>query len=174
MADANAPGPPTSAAAGPQRLSPRYKGQRTGKEGINTGRRFKFPTDSPSSLSPSCPVEIRPHIGAALAADPAGEAHLDIGQSGIIGPGIAADRDGVVAAIVGAIDQDAAQAIGFRRPKRPSIYRLATWIAVSRSAALPSLCLPSIATVHFQPPGAAMRTIFISMSRYCIPDPLAG
>jgi len=36
------------------------------------------------------PVEIRPHIRAALAAYPAGEALLDIGQPGIIGPGIAA------------------------------------------------------------------------------------
>ena len=32
------------------------------------------------------PVEIRSHIRAALAADPTGEAFLDIGQSGIIGP----------------------------------------------------------------------------------------
>jgi hypothetical protein len=39
------------------------------------------------------PVEIRAHIGAALAADPTGEALLDIGQSGIIGPRITADRD---------------------------------------------------------------------------------
>jgi hypothetical protein len=37
--------------------------------------------DTPSSLSPSCPAEIRPHIRAALAADPTGEALLDIGQA---------------------------------------------------------------------------------------------
>ena len=40
------------------------------------------------------PIEVRPHVCAALAADPTGEALLDIGQSGIIGPSIAADRDG--------------------------------------------------------------------------------
>ena len=93
-----------------QRLSPRYKGQGIGEEEINAGRRFKFPTDSPSSLSPSCPVEIRPHICTALAADPAGEALLEIGQSRIIGPGISADRDRVAAAVVGAIDQQPANA----------------------------------------------------------------
>ena len=56
------------------------------------------------------PIEVRPHVGTALAADPTGEALLDIGQSGIIGPGIAADRDGVATAVVGAIDQQAANA----------------------------------------------------------------
>ena len=56
------------------------------------------------------PVEVRPYVGAALAADPAGEALLDIGQSGIIGPCIAADGDRVAAAVVGAIDQQAADA----------------------------------------------------------------
>jgi len=39
------------------------------------------------------PIEVRPHVCAALAADPTGEALLDIGQSGIIGPSIAADRE---------------------------------------------------------------------------------
>ena len=58
----------------------------------------------------SVPVEVRPHVSAALAADPTSEALLDIGQSGIIGPGIAADRDGVATAVVGAIDQQAAHA----------------------------------------------------------------
>jgi len=56
------------------------------------------------------PIEVRPHVCAALAADPTGEALLDIGQSGIIGPSIAADRDGVATAVVGAIDQQAAHA----------------------------------------------------------------
>jgi hypothetical protein len=59
--------------------------------------------------------------------------------------------------------------IGYRRPKRPSINRLARSMAISRSELLPLLSLPSIVTVHFQPPGAPMRTIFISTSRYCIP-----
>ena len=56
------------------------------------------------------PVEIRSHIRAALAADPTGEPLLDIGQSGIIGPRIAADRDRMAAAVVGAIDQQATHA----------------------------------------------------------------
>jgi hypothetical protein len=56
------------------------------------------------------PVEIWPHVGAALTADPTGEALLDIGQPGIIGPRIAADRNRVAAAVVGAIDQQAAHA----------------------------------------------------------------
>ena len=51
------------------------------------------------------PIEVRPHICTALAAGPAGEALLDIGQPDSIGPAIAADRDGVAAAVVGAIDQ---------------------------------------------------------------------
>ena len=51
------------------------------------------------------PIEIRPHVCAALAADPTGEALLDIGQSGIIGPAIAADRDGVATSVVGANNQ---------------------------------------------------------------------
>jgi hypothetical protein len=39
------------------------------------------------------PIEIRPHVGTALAAFPTGEALLDIGQPDSIGPAIAADRD---------------------------------------------------------------------------------
>ena len=56
------------------------------------------------------PIEIRPHICTALAADPTGEALLDIGQPGIIGPGITADCDGVAAAVVGAINQQTVDA----------------------------------------------------------------
>src|SRR6516162_5068545 len=73
-----------------------------------TGGALKAQTPSPIAHRPSrlaTPIEIRPHICTALAADPTGEALLDIGQPGIIGPGIAADRDGVAAAVVGAIDQ---------------------------------------------------------------------
>jgi hypothetical protein len=53
-------------------------------------------------------VAERTHVCAALAAYPTGEALLDIGQPGIIGPGTAADQDGMAAAVVGAIDQQAA------------------------------------------------------------------
>src|SRR6516225_9384751 len=78
-----------------------------------TGGALKAQTPSPIAHRPSrlaTPIEIRPHICTALAADPTGEALLDIGQPGIIGPGIVADRDGVAAAAVGAIDQQAAHA----------------------------------------------------------------
>jgi hypothetical protein len=54
------------------------------------------------------PIEIRPHVGTVLSAGPADEPALDIGQPKIIRPVVAADRDRVAAAIVGAIDQQAA------------------------------------------------------------------
>ena len=44
-----------------------------------------------------------------MAAGPTGEALLDIGQPDI-GPGIAADRDRMAAAVVGAINQQTADA----------------------------------------------------------------
>jgi hypothetical protein len=56
------------------------------------------------------PIKIRPDVGAALAARPADEARLDVGQPDIIGPSIPADHDRVAAAIVGAIDHEAAHA----------------------------------------------------------------
>jgi hypothetical protein len=46
---------------------------------------------------------------------------------------------------------------------------LAERIAASRSDPLPFFSLPFIVTVHFQPPGAPMRTTLISISLYCIP-----
>jgi hypothetical protein len=49
------------------------------------------------------------HVGAAIAASLTDEARLDIGQPDIIRPRIAADDDRVAAAVVGAIDQDAAK-----------------------------------------------------------------
>ena len=51
------------------------------------------------------PVEIRPHVCAALAAGLAHEPRLDIGQPGIIGPAVAADGDRVAAAVVGAVHE---------------------------------------------------------------------
>jgi len=76
----------------------------------NAGQRCKFLPIAHHGPRLPVPVEIRPHVCTALAADPAGEALLDIGQPGIIGPRIAADRDGVATAVVGAIDQQAAHA----------------------------------------------------------------
>ena len=45
-------------------------------------------------------VKIRPHVGAALAADLAEETMLYVGQAKVIGPLIGADGDAVAAAIV--------------------------------------------------------------------------
>ena len=56
------------------------------------------------------PVEVRPHVSAALAAGRANEARLDIGQPDIIGPAIAADGDRMTAAKVPAINEDPAHA----------------------------------------------------------------
>jgi hypothetical protein len=56
------------------------------------------------------PIEIRPHVGTALAADLADETMLNVGQTKVVGPWVAADRDRMRALIVGAIDQDAAHA----------------------------------------------------------------
>ena len=58
------------------------------------------------------PIEIRPHIRAALAASMADQPRLNIGQPKIIRPRVAADGDRVAAAVVGAIDQDVAHAVG--------------------------------------------------------------
>ena len=66
-------------------------------------------TDSPSR-PPAFPVEIRPHVGAALAAGLAHETMLYVGRAKVIGPLIAADRDRVAAAVVGSIDQEPAHA----------------------------------------------------------------
>jgi hypothetical protein len=56
------------------------------------------------------PIEIRPYVGTALAAGCAGETILNVGQSKIIRPRVAADGDRVAAAVVGAIDEQAAHA----------------------------------------------------------------
>jgi hypothetical protein len=48
-------------------------------------------TDSPSRLHP-VPIEIRPHVGAALAASLAHKPRFDIGHPEIIGPAIAVFR----------------------------------------------------------------------------------
>ena len=75
-------------------------------------------------------IEVRPHICTALAADPAGEALLDIGQSGIIGPAITADRDRVAAAVIRAVDQETANemtASGQKRKFGP-VVRFATMV----------------------------------------------
>ena len=56
------------------------------------------------------PIEIRPHVGTALAAHRADETMFYVGQPKIIRPVAAADRDRVAAAIVGAVDQNAANA----------------------------------------------------------------
>ena len=58
------------------------------------------------------PIEIRPHVGTALAAGLAHEPAFDIGQPKIIRPRAAADGDRVAAALVGVNEQAA------RAPRR--------------------------------------------------------
>jgi hypothetical protein len=58
------------------------------------------------------PVEIRAHIRAAPATSLAGEPGLDVRQPNVIRPSIAADRRVVAAMIIGAIDQEIADASG--------------------------------------------------------------
>jgi hypothetical protein len=53
-------------------------------------------------------VEIRPHVGATLAASGANETLLDIRQTDIIRPAVGVDCDGMAAFVIGAIDQNAA------------------------------------------------------------------
>ena len=54
--------------------------------------------------------EERPDIGAAVAAGLAGELRLKIGQPHVIGPSVCADRDRMTAAVVCAVNQQAAHA----------------------------------------------------------------
>jgi hypothetical protein len=54
------------------------------------------------------PMEVRPDVGASLAACLASEQGFEIGEPDVIRPSVAADRDRVAAMEVGAIDQDAA------------------------------------------------------------------
>jgi len=56
------------------------------------------------------PVEVRPHLGATVAAGLAHKPRLEIGQPEIVGPTIPADRQTMAAVVVGAVDQDAAHA----------------------------------------------------------------
>ena len=56
------------------------------------------------------PVEVGPDVGAAAAASPADEPLLEIGQPNIVRPSITGNRGGVAAMVVGAIDQNAADA----------------------------------------------------------------
>ena len=52
------------------------------------------------TLCPLIPIEIRPHVRAALAARRAGEPSLDVGKPNVIGPSLCADRRRVTAAMV--------------------------------------------------------------------------
>jgi hypothetical protein len=56
------------------------------------------------------PIEIRSDVGSARAAGGAGEPAFEIGQPHIVGPLVGADPDPVRALVVGAIDQQAANA----------------------------------------------------------------
>ena len=56
------------------------------------------------------PMEIRADISTSLAAAPADELLLDVGQPDVIGPAVGADGRAMAATIVRAIDQDPANA----------------------------------------------------------------
>jgi hypothetical protein len=58
------------------------------------------------------PIEVGPDISAAPAASLADETRLDIGKTDVIRPSIAVDRRHVTTAIIGAIDQETANASG--------------------------------------------------------------
>src|SRR5262245_9169248 len=57
------------------------------------------------------PIEIRPYVGTPLAADVAHKTRLKIGQANVVGPAVRTDSLRVAPMIVGAIDQDAANAL---------------------------------------------------------------
>jgi len=56
------------------------------------------------------PVEVRPDIGPAIAARLTGKPGFKIRQANVIRPPVSADRRGMAALIVGAIDQQPAYA----------------------------------------------------------------
>jgi hypothetical protein len=56
------------------------------------------------------PVEVRADISASLATTPADESPLDVGQPDVIRPPVAADRGPMAAPVIGAIDQETANA----------------------------------------------------------------
>jgi hypothetical protein len=56
------------------------------------------------------PIEVRPYICAALAADPAAKPRLNIGQPEIIRPVVGTNGHRVAAAEVGAIDKQSTNA----------------------------------------------------------------
>ena len=58
------------------------------------------------------PTEVRANVGTALAANLADESRLKIGQPDILGPSITADLDPMAASVIGAIDQQPANASG--------------------------------------------------------------
>jgi hypothetical protein len=51
-------------------------------------------------------MKVRPDISASLATSFAYEPRLDVGQPDVVGPRISADRNGMAAAIVGAVHED--------------------------------------------------------------------
>src|SRR6266404_6965023 len=71
------------------------------------------------SRAPRClvPVEVRPDVGAFVAAGLAYEPRFKIREPNVVGPLVCADRDRVAAMIVRAINQDPAHASGAHFPK---------------------------------------------------------
>jgi len=81
------------------------------------------------------PMEVRPHVGALRAASLASKSRLQIGQANVIRPSMAADRCPMRAMIVGAIDQEAANAGGARISARVIFWRVAGSLFISLSVA---------------------------------------
>jgi hypothetical protein len=76
----------------------------------NAGTRG-FP-QAPIRCHPGVPIKVRPNVGAPHAASPTDEPRLNVGQPDIIRPRVGADRYVVTALVVGAIDQEPANAGG--------------------------------------------------------------
>ena len=81
-----------------------------GSKKSNAGKRCWFlPIPHHAYLLP-VPIEVRPYICAALAADPAAKPRLNIGQPEIIRPVVGTNGHRVAAAEVGAIDKQSTNA----------------------------------------------------------------
>jgi hypothetical protein len=67
---------------------------------------------------PCVPVEIRPDVGATLAANLADEARLDVRQPHVIGPAVRHHLDRVTAFVIRAIDQQTPHTAGAHLAER--------------------------------------------------------
>ena len=85
-------------------------------------------------------MKIRPHVGSAPTASPANEPIFDVGEPDIVRPLIAADRDGVAALVIRAINQDTANA-GFAHLAEGDLLRALDHLDQSIALRRPSLLI---------------------------------